>query len=141
VRDARGTSLAPSDAARDLRGSIERDAIRLLLALAEGTRALKKVMLAVEGRQMPALEIRGGAPLTLIFDPANALIARLRYALDTPQGPRTAEEIFSDYRDVGGLKVAFRAVLQREGAPRVERIVKSFEYNIPLDPALFERSL
>jgi zinc protease len=140
IRDPRGTSHASSEAARDLRSSVERDAIALLLSVVEGKRDLKKVLVQVEGRQMPALEIRGVSPLTLILD-ASGLVTRLRYTVNTAQGPRAVEESFSDYRDVNGLKVAFRAVLQRQGAPRVERIVKSFEYNIPLDSSLFERSL
>jgi hypothetical protein len=85
--------------------------------------------------------VPGDGPLTLVFDPASTLLARLRYAVQTPQGVRAVEEVFSDYRDVNGLKVAFKAVLQREGSPRVERVLRSFEYNIPLDRSLFERSL
>ena len=140
VRDARGTSIASAEAARDLRGSIERDAIGLLLAVVQGKRATRTVTVSIDGLPTPALEVRGEAPLTLVFD-ASGLIARLRYVVATPEGPRGVDEIFSDYRDVNGLKVAFRAILQRQGAPRVERIVKSFEYNIPLDASLFERSL
>lgn len=140
VRDARGTSMASADAARDLRASAERDVIGLMLAVVEGKRPTKQVLVTIDGRPTPALEIRGGAPLTLVLDPSG-LIERLRYVVATPEGPRGVEEIFSDYRDVNGLKVAFRAVLQRQGAPRVERIVRSFEYNIPLDASLFERSL
>ena len=147
IRDARGTKAAPEDVARELRGNIQRDAIRLLLALTEGIPAPHQVAVDVGGQKMPAIEIRGASPkrgdvpLTLVFDPSNNLLARLRYAVQTPQGVRAVEEIFSDYRDVNGLKVAFRAVLQRDGAPRVERLLRSFEYNIPLDASLFARSL
>ena len=147
IRDARGTKTAPEDVARDLRGNIQRDAIRLLLALTESVPALRQVAVDVSGQKMPAIEIRGvtakrgDVPLTLVFDPSSHLLARLRYAVHTREGVRAVEEIFSDYRDVNGLKVAFRAVLQREGAPRVERLLRSFEYNIPLDASLFARSL
>ena len=141
VRDGRGIVTAPEDVARDLRGSVQRDAIRLLLALADKTAGLQRAMVDVGGQKMPAIKVQGGAPLTLVFDPASTLLARLRYAVQTPQGVRAVEEVFSDYRDVNGLKVAFKAVLQREGSPRVERVLRSVEYNIPLDPSLFERSL
>ncbi len=141
VRDARGIVTAPEDVARDLRGSVQRDAIRLLLALADRNPALQRALVDVGGQKMPAIKVPGDAPLTLVFDPASALLARLRYAVQTPQGVRAVEEVFSDYRDVNGLKVAFKAVLQREGSPRVERVLRSFEYNIPLDRSLFERSL
>jgi hypothetical protein len=151
IRDARGTVSAPEDVARDLRGSIQRDAIRLLLAMTEKQPALNRVVVTVDGQKMPAIEVRsasgraaaraGDTALTLVFDPASTLLARLRYAVQTAQGVRGVEEVFSDYRDVNGLKVAFKAVVQREGSPRVERLLRNFEYNIPLDASLFERSL
>jgi zinc protease len=141
VRDARGIVTAPEDVARDLRGSVQRDAIRLLLALADRNPALQRALVDVGGQKMPAIKVPGDGPLTLVFDPASTLLARVRYAVQTPQGVRAVEEVFSDYRDVNGLKVAFKAVLQREGSPRVERVLRSFEYNIPLDRSLFERSL
>jgi hypothetical protein len=65
------------------------------------------------------------------------LIVRQRYA---PAGdPRLVEEWFSDYRDVNGVKVAFKTVVRGAGVPTVERVVRSFRYNVPVDPALFTR--
>jgi hypothetical protein len=58
-----------------------------------------------------------------------------------PAGPGTAtmEEIFSDYRAVDGLQVAFKAEIHRNGTPLLERVVRTFEYNVPLDAALFTK--
>lgn len=141
VKDDRGAREAPAAIATEMRGSIQRDAITLLLALAENARALTKTSLTIEGRDMPAIRISnpGATPVTVIFDPASALISRQRYTLESPTGPVAAEEVFSDYRDVDGLKVAFRAIIQRQGAPRVERVLETFEYNVRLDAALFVR--
>jgi zinc protease len=143
VKDDRGAREAPAAIATEMRGSIQRDAITLLLALAENARALTKTSLTIEGRDMPAVRISnpGATPVTVIFDPSSALISRQRYTLESPNGPIAAEEVFSDYRDVDGLKVAFRAVIQRQGAPRVERVLETFEYNVRLDPALFVRPI
>ena len=143
VKDDRGGREAPAAIATEMRGSIERDAITLLLALAGNARALTKTSLTIEGRDMPAIRIAnpGTTPVTVVFDPASALIARQRYTLQSPSGPIAAEEVFSDYRDVNGLKVAFRAIIQRQGAPRVERVLETFEYNVRLDPALFVRPI
>jgi zinc protease len=143
VKDARGTQEASAAVAGEVRGSVQRDGISLLRQLAETPPTMRRTTVAVGGQQMPALVVgTPGAPLvTLIFDPADTLLARQRYIIDTAEGPRGAEEVFSDYRDVDGLKVAFKAVLQREGAPRVERVLRSFEYNIPLDSSLFARPL
>jgi hypothetical protein len=95
-----------------------------------------------DGRTMPAIEIAlpGAKPLTLLFDPATGLIAKARYRFASPPaGEVGVEEAYSDYRDVRGLKVAFRIQLRREGAPAVDRTVRSFEFNVPLDAALFSK--
>jgi zinc protease len=141
VNDARGPRQASPVAATEMRGSAQRDAVRLLLLLTEGPPAVKRISIDVAGKQMPGLVLAAAErpSITLVFDPSSGLIARQRYTIDTPDGPRTAEEEFSDYRDVDGLKVAFRAVVQRQGAPRVERILKNFEYNIPIDASVFAR--
>ena len=141
VEDGRGVREAPPALAAEMQGAIHRDAIALLPRLAATEVRMTRTSARLAGREMPAIEVSnpGGTPVTLIFDPDTRLIAGQRYTLESPAGPVAAEETFSDYRDVDGLKVAFRTVLQRAGAPRVERIVTRFAYNVPLDPALFAR--
>jgi hypothetical protein len=51
----------------------------------------------------------------------------------------SVEEIYSDYREVNGLKVAFKTELRRAGAPAVNRTVRTFEFNVPLDSSLFSK--
>lgn len=143
IRDERGAREAPAAMASEMRGSIERDSIRLLLRIAENPSSLTRTSVRVDGRELPALEVPspGGRPVTVILDPASGLVVGQRYLIESPSGPVAAEERFSDYRDVDGLQVAYRAVLQRTGAPRVERILRDFAYNIQLDPALFAAPL
>jgi hypothetical protein len=49
------------------------------------------------------------------------------------------EEQFSDYRNVGGLQVAFSAVVHAAGLPILTRRVRTFEYNVALSTDLFTR--
>jgi hypothetical protein len=75
-----------------------------------------------------------------MFDPESALIVRQRF-ISPGLGPDAAvtEEAFSDYRDVNGLKVAFRATVYRNGAAVLERVLRSFEFNLPLASTLFTK--
>jgi hypothetical protein len=141
IVDARGTTEAPAAAAAEMKASIQRDAIPLLIALAEGRVKARRTSYDVGGRPLPALEVQSPAmaPLTIAFDPTTGLIARQQYPLSPVTGAAAAEETFSDYRDVDGLQVAFRAVVRRPGMPTVERTIRRVEYNIPLDPALFAK--
>ncbi len=143
IQDGRGAREAPPVLAEQIRGSIQRDTVPLLLALADGRIAAKRIPDIVEnGRAMPAIEIAlpGSTPLTLMFDPSTSLIVKTRYLFTgAPDGRIAVEEEYSDYRDVRGLKVAFKIQLRREGAPAVDRTVQSFDFNVPLDAALFTK--
>jgi zinc protease len=144
VRDARGTRDAPEGVADEMRNSVQRDAIGLLLGLLD-----KKVTAArisdvqIDGRAMPAIEVKSRtmAPLILVFDPASSLLVRQRYRGLDANGKSTVdtEEAFSDFRDVAGVKVPFVTVRRVAGEVTLRRSVHSVEYNVPLDAALFSR--
>lgn len=142
VEDTDGVHEAPESMAEQIRGNVQRDTVPLLLALADGKLAAKLIDASDAGRKVPALEVAlpGSVPLTLIFDPATTLLARSRYRFGGPGGGEVnVEETYSDYRDVNGLKVAFKTELRRDGAPSVNRAVRTFEFNVPVDSALFNK--
>jgi zinc protease len=136
----RPAEAAPPPLASEMRGSIQRDTILLLLALDEGRLAARALPDARDGgRTLSALEVQaaGMRPVTVLLDPDTALIAGLRYGVEPDGG--LVEESFSDYRDVRGLKVAFKAQVVRDGRPLIARAVRTFDYNVDLDAALFTR--
>lgn len=138
IRDQRGARQAPPEMVDEIESRVQRDAVLLLLRLASGDATATRVADVVEGgRALPALLVKGAnlKPVTLVLDPDTALILRQRYLLRA----RQMEEEYSDYRDVDGLKVAFKAVIRGAGMPTLERVVQSFRYNVPVDPALFIR--
>jgi zinc protease len=143
IEDGRGARDAPAVLAEQIRGTVQRDTVPLLLALADGRIGARRIADVIEqARVMPAIEIAlpGSAPLTLIFDPATTLLVKTRYVVvGSPDAQTPVEEEYSDYRNVRGLKVAFRMQLRRAGAPAVDRTVRTFDFNVPLDAALFTR--
>ena len=130
VKELQGEMAAP------IRAAIERDMVRVLLRAADGTLVLREV--DSDETRLGAIEVSGEglAPLTLFVNRDNGLIERARY-LGGPDG-RT-EEIYSDYRNVGGIQVAFHTVVRRGRLLPLERDVKTIRYNVPLSPALFTR--
>ena len=143
VQDDQGVHTAPPSMAEQMRGTVQRDTLPLLIALADGKVSAKAADIVDGGQTVPSLDVAlpGARPLTLIFDPATSLLAKARYRADgTPAGTEVSvEEIYSDYRDVNGLKVAFTTELRREGAPAVHRTLQTFEFNVPLDASLFSK--
>jgi hypothetical protein len=142
IRDARGVREAPPSVATEMRSNVQRDSIGLLVGLLDKKMSATRVAdVQVDGRTMPAIEVKGPAmpPLTVVFDPSSALIVRQRYRAAGAPGAGTVdtEEEFSDFRDVAGLKVPFSAVVRVAGQVTVRRTLHRVEYNVALDPSIF----
>jgi zinc protease len=140
ISDGDTAEEAPASFRSALQAGVQRDGIGLLLALAdERVRGRRIPDVTLGGRALPAIEadLTPAGRLVLAFDPSTGLLAYQRYGgLDDE--PAT-EETFSDYRKVQGLQVAHQATVRREGQPPVQRVIRTFELNAPLDPGLFTK--
>lgn len=135
IEDARGVHDAPEAVRAEIRAAVQRDLIPLLLEATSG-----KLQVSQTASNDPSLEaITIGAanrqPVTIFVNRTTGLVAMERY--DAPDGNGIVEERYSDYRDVDGVKVAFKTTVQRPGAPHVERNVLTFRCNVPLSSRLF----
>jgi len=77
-------------------------------------------------------------PIVLHVDPATHLIARQTFVIGGPGQP-LVEELFSEYRPVDGVQIAFLAKVRRGGQLILERRIAGIRINAPLDSALFKR--
>jgi zinc protease len=141
VRDPGGVHDVPAAALRDMAASLRRDTVAALLAAERGdlhARILPDVK--TDGTVQHALELSSPAlePLVLYVDPRSSLIARQAYVVNAPGRP-LVEELFSDYRPVDGVSVAFAAEVRADGKPVVSRRLKDITINATLDPQLFTR--
>jgi zinc protease len=141
VQDERGPADAPLFVTQTMQASVQRDPVALLLALTDKRVAGKRIPdVVVDGTAMPALvaEARPMGAVTLLLDPKTGLIARQRYRV--PTDPKhIVEEVFSDYRDVSGIQVAFKVTVRGDGVTPMDRLVRSFEVDVPIEAALFTR--
>jgi outer membrane lipoprotein-sorting protein len=142
VRDPRGVQEVPPRYIRDLQTSLKRDTISLLLAAAQGTvrsRALPDVK-DEAGKVHRALELSSTdlEPMVLYLDPETGLISKQTYVAGGPGQP-LIEEMFSDYRPVDGVLIAYAARVSVAGKPALERHVSEITINPRPDPALFKR--
>ena len=138
VSDDSGSREAPPAYAKLLQATVQRDQLGLLLALHDNRvhgRRLPDVRF--ENTMMPVLEVElaTAGRLTMLFDAATGLLAAQRYG-GTPGDPAT-EETFLDYRPVQGMQVAHTVRVRVQGQPPFERTIRSIDFNVPVDPALF----
>ncbi|MEO8256798.1 MAG: insulinase family protein [Acidobacteriota bacterium] len=142
VRDPRGVHDVPPQALRDLRSTLRRDVIALLLAAERG--ALRARLLPDvkdgDGTRHRTLEVSGTDldPVVLYINPETGLISKQTYVAGGAGGP-LIEEMFSDYRPVDGVQIAYAATVRRGGQPVLDRRVSAITINARLDPALFTR--
>jgi hypothetical protein len=142
VKDPAGVHDVPEPAIRDLRATLKRDTLAALLAARDGqlrARLLPDVPNAA-GTRHRSLELSSAdlEPVVFYVDSGTNLVARQTYVAGGPGKP-LVEEIFSDYREIDGVQIAFTAEVRRGGQPVLERRVTSVAINPPLDPALFRR--
>jgi hypothetical protein len=142
VQDPAGTHDVPEAALKDMAASLKRDTVTALLAAARGElrpRLLPDVKTA-DGALHRALELSSPMlePLVLYVDPRTHLIAKQAYVVNAPGRP-LVEEVFSDYRPIDGLTVAFTAEVRTDGRPVVRRRLDDITINGRIDPKLFTR--
>ncbi len=88
------------------------------------------------------IEIGGpwGQSVRVAMDPATGLPARIRYDVPTRSGPPSvAEEVWSDYREVAGIKVPFKMYITQGGRKYADVAVEDYHVNTGLKLADLER--
>jgi glyoxylase-like metal-dependent hydrolase (beta-lactamase superfamily II) len=80
-----------------------------------------------------------GTQLTLFFEAQSHLPARLEVMNDHPvYGDATAEIIFSDYQETGGVKMPHKLIFKNGGETFFEFAAEKIAVNAKSDPKLFE---
>ncbi len=138
----KGVVVPPPAARKDFRDSVQRDVLSLLLRAQAGglTMRLKAPDQGPDAvSTVRAVELSGPEleSVTLFIDTASGMVLKESYPL--PGGSDVAEEAFSDYRDVNGVKIAYRASLRRGGLLVLTRTVTDVKVNVPIEPTMFTR--
>lgn len=142
VKDPGGVHEAPGPMRQDFAASVRRDTIPLLIAASEGKLTVRQLPDETRtGATFKVLEISGSElqPTKLYIDD-RLLIARQTFRAAGPDGqPVEAEEVFSDYRPVSGVRVPFKAEMFRNGRIILERTLTTVIINGSVDDRLFAR--
>ena len=74
-----------------------------------------------------------GHSVKLRFDPVTGLPASELYQEAGPSGIAQMEDVFSDWRDAGGLKMPFKVATRQNGSAMRETEVFEFKFNTGLN--------
>jgi zinc protease len=96
----------------------------------------------IEGRTVNAIDANSvqitdttGQVTSVEFDPQTHLVIRASY--DTQQAggaPIYSEDVFEDFRDVGGIQVPFKITINQGGRKFADVVVKDYKINTGLNP-------
>ncbi len=144
VKDAQGISDVPQDRVRELEANLNRDTIAALLAAYDG-RVRSRLLLDSKdeaGKLRYAMELSGDAlePTVFYVDPGTHLIVKQTYVAGGP-GRSVVEELFSGYRVVDGVQIAFTTTVRIRGDAVLERRVTKLAINAQFGSTLFARPI
>jgi hypothetical protein len=121
-----GVQPMPAEVMKQSQGEIFREPYALMLSDRDASRIVNAV-----GENKVEISGPGGDPrVTIEFDPATGLPARETY-IELGQGGAPAEtaDIFSDWREVGGIRLPFKAIQLENGIKMLEAMVSEYKIN------------
>ncbi|HET9402559.1 MAG TPA: pitrilysin family protein [Candidatus Acidoferrales bacterium] len=90
------------------------------------------------GQRAQAVSVNAdGIQMIVYLDPSTHYLAGARFNQDTPQGKVETVELWSDYRDVQGLKFPYHTVTYRDGARFSESTTEDIKLNTSPEAHLF----
>ena len=136
-----GAMDADADARADYQLSAARDLVPLIVNAIDGKLSVQQLPDELVGGQTVHLlqfTLAAGGPLVLLVDPKSFEIRGMRYPTELAPNAPQAVETYEDYRDVSGIRVAFRAHVERDGVV-IDRVITSARVNAALPALAFVR--
>ncbi|MFQ6084185.1 MAG: insulinase family protein [Candidatus Aminicenantia bacterium] len=144
MKTPQGIQDMPESIVKTSQESLARNFILLLInALKEEYKIQSLPSEEIEGKKAEVILIIDpkGKSVKLVVDPATRLIWKKSYQGKLQAGPVNIEEIFSDYREVNGLKVPFQIVVYVDSKKFSETKVTQVVINSGVSESLFEKPI
>ena len=141
VETPAGAMDADADARADYQLSAARDLVPLIVNAIDGKLGVQQLPDELVGGQTVHLlqfALAAGGPLVMLVDPKTFEIRGTRYPTELAPNAPQAVETYEDYRDVSGIRVAFRAHVERDGVV-IDRVITSARMNAALPASAFVR--
>ncbi|HEY2844258.1 MAG TPA: pitrilysin family protein [Bryobacteraceae bacterium] len=130
-----GVQAMPAEVLKQAQGEIFREPAALLLSDRDASRTVNAV-----GDNTVEIATAGGLSVRIEFDPASGLPARELYIEPGANGgPAETTDIFSDWREVAGIKMPFKTIQQENGVKMLEITVSEYKFNSGLNAAELSR--
>lgn len=136
-------AMSPQEVAENVQAMYVADLARLVTLRRQGIRLSALPDATCAGRPAAAVGVvcSGRGDVTLYFDKGSGLLVKSAGLVhDNRTGKEVLEEtLYSDQREVDGLKLPFAVAIRRDGAPYADGVVQQYHLAETLDPALFKK--
>ncbi len=126
MQTPQGNTAMPPQLLKQAQSEMFRDLLHAILADRDASTQINAI-------SADTVEISAaGHSVQLRFDPTTGLPAGELYQEPGPGGVVHMEDLFSDWRDAGGLKVPFKVATTQNGSPMRESVYTEFKFNTGL---------
>jgi len=126
-----GVQSMPAEVLKQVQGAIFREPTALMLSDRDASRTVNAV-----GDDAIEISTVDGLRVRIEFDPATSLPGRELYTEPGQNGaPAQTTDIFSDWREVAGIKLPFKEIQQENGMKMLEMTVSEHKFNSGLTAA------
>jgi len=132
-----GTQDLPESQLKEVRSELFRSHFHLFLADDLKARFMGEESLEDKKVDVILISDPAGNQLKMYVDQVTHLPLKESYQGTTMMGPGTVEEIFSDYREVSGVKTPFSITSLANGQKIAETKILEVNFNTQIDPELF----
>ncbi len=143
VKTPQGVREAPESQRAEAEGSLFRDTLGLLKRFESAELTVQALgPTEVEGKKVEAVAVRDEGrhyQVKLYIDPQTYLPAGKSYMAALMGAPGEIDEIYSDWREVNGLKWPYKTVLNRSGKKFGETTVSEIKINPGLDENAYKK--
>jgi predicted Zn-dependent peptidase len=139
IKSPQGTMPLQEAMRKPYQESLQRDPVFFVNHLAEAkVQWLGEKKFADHNAIDLAIAISGNS-FHLYLDPSTSLPLGTSYQTIGQQGPVAAEEYWSDFRDLNGIKIAGTTISRADGKQSGKVIIKEITANGPVDEKLFQK--
>lgn len=134
-----GAMPAPPQVKKNLKENAIRDWVNILKHLHE---AEAQFLGETVFQEKPALDVLlslADVKFHVFVDKETFLPLGMKYSTVGQQGPAEVEEVYSDWRNVGPLKINFKTVSSANGEKVSEAVIKQIQFNQKVDESLFQQ--
>ncbi len=133
------TREAPASQKADIESSFFRDTIRVLQSF-DSAGVTVQALGASDGLEGVAVtDPARKLSVKLYIDPKTNLVMRKNYTAALMGPPAETDEIYSDYRDVNGVKFPFKMVVQQGGKTKVSEEITEVKVNPGIEESAYKK--